>query len=117
MPACLVVTSSSAAADAVVVGGGTIGAWCAVFLKAAGLPRVVLLEADRLGKGATSRGAGVGPAPGGTRPARPRPRRAARPLGAPSFRPPPRRAPARLRLRRTGLLHAVLHRRRGRAGP
>ena len=45
MPACLVVTSSSTTADAVVVGGGTIGAWCAVFLKAAGLEHVVLLEA------------------------------------------------------------------------
>ena len=66
MPACLDVTSSSTTADAVVVGGGTIGAWCAVFLKAAGLERVVLLEADRLGKGASSRAAGMVRAQGGT---------------------------------------------------
>ena len=32
-------------ADAVVVGGGTVGAWCAVFLRRSGLDRVVLLEA------------------------------------------------------------------------
>ncbi len=66
MPACLVVTSSRATADAVVVGGGTIGAWCAVFLKAAGLEHVVLLEAGRLGKGASSRAAGMVRAQGGT---------------------------------------------------
>ncbi len=66
MPACLDVTSSSTTADAVVVGGGTIGAWCAVFLKAAGLEHVVLLEADRLGKGASSRAAGMVRAQGGT---------------------------------------------------
>ncbi len=66
MPACLDVTSGSTTADAVVVGGGTIGAWCAVFLKAAGLEHVVLLEADRLGKGASSRAAGMVRAQGGT---------------------------------------------------
>jgi len=66
MPACLDVTSSSTTADAVVVGGGTIGAWCAVFLKAAGLEHVVLLEADRLGTGASSRAAGMVRAQGGT---------------------------------------------------
>ena len=31
-------------ADAVVVGGGTVGAWCAYFLRKAGLDRVVLAE-------------------------------------------------------------------------
>ncbi|MGH3298157.1 MAG: hypothetical protein ACRDP7_40845, partial [Trebonia sp.] len=30
-------------ADAVVVGGGTVGAWCAYFLRQAGLRTVVLL--------------------------------------------------------------------------
>jgi 2-polyprenyl-6-methoxyphenol hydroxylase-like FAD-dependent oxidoreductase len=35
-------------ADAVVVGGGTVGAWCAYFLRRAGL-RVVLLEKGILG--------------------------------------------------------------------
>jgi glycine/D-amino acid oxidase-like deaminating enzyme len=53
-------------ADAVVVGGGTIGAWCAWFLKQAGLSRVVLLEAETLGKGASSRAAGMVRAQGGT---------------------------------------------------
>jgi len=53
-------------ADAVVVGGGTIGAWCAWFLRQAGLERVVLLEAGSLGKGASSRAAGMVRAQGGT---------------------------------------------------
>src|ERR1051326_3262340 len=66
MPACLVVTSSATGADAVVVGGGTVGAWCAVFLAAAGVEHVVLVEADRLGKGASSRAAGMVRAQGGT---------------------------------------------------
>ena len=42
-------------ADAVVVGGGTIGGWCAYFLRRAGLDRVVLLEKGLLGQGASSR--------------------------------------------------------------
>src|SRR5260370_24413292 len=45
-------------ADAVVVGGGTVGAWCAYFLRQAGLARVVLVEQDTLGQGASSRAAG-----------------------------------------------------------
>ncbi len=53
-------------ADAVVVGGGTVGAWCAYFLRAAGLARVVLLEQDTLGQGASSRAAGVVRTQGGT---------------------------------------------------
>jgi sarcosine oxidase subunit beta len=53
-------------ADAVVVGGGTVGAWCAWFLKRAGLERVVLVEAGTLGKGASSRAAGMVRAQGGT---------------------------------------------------
>ncbi|MGL5809509.1 MAG: NAD(P)/FAD-dependent oxidoreductase [Nocardioides sp.] len=51
--------------DVVVVGGGTIGGWCAYFLRKAGL-RVVLLEAGTLGKGASSRAAGMVRAQGGT---------------------------------------------------
>ena len=53
-------------ADAVVVGGGTIGGWCAYFLRRAGLDRVVLLEKGVLGQGASSRAAGVVRMQGGT---------------------------------------------------
>ncbi len=53
-------------ADAVVVGGGTIGGWCAWFLKEAGLAEVVLVEAHRLGYGSSSRAAGMVRAQGGT---------------------------------------------------
>ncbi len=55
----------AATADVVVVGGGTVGAWCAYFLRRAGL-RVVLLEAGILGQGASSRAAGVVRTQGGT---------------------------------------------------
>lgn len=54
------------AADAVVVGGGTVGAWCAYFLRKAGLDRVVVLEKGHLGQGASSRAAGVVRLQGGT---------------------------------------------------
>jgi sarcosine oxidase subunit beta len=50
----------------VVVGGGTVGGWCAYFLRRSGLGRVVLLEADRLGQGASSRAAGIVRSQGGT---------------------------------------------------
>jgi sarcosine oxidase, subunit beta len=53
-------------ADAVVVGGGTVGAWCAYFLRTAGLSRVVLVEKGQLGQGASSRAAGVVRLQGGT---------------------------------------------------
>src|SRR3974377_471000 len=53
-------------ADAVVVGGGTVGAWCAYFLRAAGLSRVVVVEKGMLGAGASSRAAGVVRLQGGT---------------------------------------------------
>ena len=53
-------------ADAVVVGGGTVGAWCAYFLRRAGLAKVVLIEKDLLGRGASSRAAGVVRVQGGT---------------------------------------------------
>src|SRR5262249_50376010 len=56
-------------ADAVVVGGGTIGGWCAYFLRRAGLDRVVLLEKGVLGQGASSRAAGAVRLHGGTPPA------------------------------------------------
>ena len=49
-----------------VVGGGTVGAWCAYFLRRAGLERVVLLEKGALGQGASSRAAGVVRTQGGT---------------------------------------------------
>lgn len=54
-------------ADAVVVGGGTVGAWCAYFLRRSGLERVVVIEKDRLGQGASSRAAGIVRSQGGTR--------------------------------------------------
>ena len=54
------------AADAVVVGGGTVGAWCAYFLRRAGLGRVVLVEKGLLGQGASSRAAGIVRMQGGT---------------------------------------------------
>jgi sarcosine oxidase subunit beta len=60
------VTRVPDSADAVVVGGGTIGAWCAWFLRRSGLERVVLVEAATLGKGASSRAAGMVRAQGGT---------------------------------------------------
>ena len=53
-------------ADVVVVGGGTVGAWCAWFLRQAGVIDVLLVEADTLGKGASSRAAGMVRAQGGT---------------------------------------------------
>jgi sarcosine oxidase, subunit beta len=55
-----------ATADAVVIGGGTVGAWCAWFLRRAGLDRVVLVEKNTLGSGASSRAAGVVRMQGGT---------------------------------------------------
>jgi sarcosine oxidase, subunit beta len=53
-------------ADAVVVGGGTIGGWCAYFLRRSGLRRVVLVEKRTLGQGASSRAAGIVRTQGGT---------------------------------------------------
>jgi sarcosine oxidase, subunit beta len=53
-------------ADAVVVGGGTVGGWCAYFLRRSGLDRVVLVEKRTLGQGASSRAAGIVRAQGGT---------------------------------------------------
>src|SRR5580700_9858551 len=58
-------TGQLPAADVVVVGGGTVGAWCAYFLRRDGL-RVTLIEKGLLGQGASSRAAGVVRAQGGT---------------------------------------------------
>jgi sarcosine oxidase subunit beta len=52
-------------ADVVVVGGGTVGAWTACLLAEEGRS-VVLLEADTLGSGASSRASGMVRAQGGT---------------------------------------------------
>jgi sarcosine oxidase subunit beta len=60
-----VASVSPPGADAVVVGGGTVGAWCAWFLRQAGLD-VVLLERQTLGAGASPRAAGMVRAQGGT---------------------------------------------------
>lgn len=53
-------------ADVVVAGGGTVGAWCAYFLRQAGVQNVVLIEKGLLGQGASSRAAGVVRVQGGT---------------------------------------------------
>jgi sarcosine oxidase subunit beta len=52
-------------ADVVVVGGGTVGAWTACLLAEEG-HSVVLVEADTLGSGASSRASGMVRAQGGT---------------------------------------------------
>ncbi|HEV8565308.1 MAG TPA: FAD-binding oxidoreductase [Actinomycetota bacterium] len=53
-------------ADFVIVGGGTIGGWASVFAAADGAGRVVVLEREEAGIGASSRAAGVVRAQGGT---------------------------------------------------
>ena len=53
-------------ADLVIVGAGTIGGWASVFAAAAGVGRVVVLERDLAGMGASSRAAGIVRAQGGT---------------------------------------------------
>jgi sarcosine oxidase subunit beta len=60
------VTEPAESADAIVVGGGTVGAWCAYFLRRSGLERVVLIEKRTLGQGASSRAAGIVRTQGGT---------------------------------------------------
>src|SRR3954462_15724430 len=66
MSASAVMDSLGGTADVVVVGGGTLGAWTSWFLRRAGAGHVVLLEAGRLGQGASSRAAGMVRAQGGT---------------------------------------------------
>ena len=58
--------TSSRGIDVVVIGGGTVGAWTAVQLAERGAGHVVLLEAQTLGDGASSRAAGMVRAQGGT---------------------------------------------------
>lgn len=53
-------------ADLVVVGGGTLGGWASVFAAEAGAGKVVVLERDRVGQGASSRAAGMVRQQGGT---------------------------------------------------
>jgi sarcosine oxidase subunit beta len=52
--------------DLVVVGAGTIGGWASWFATTLGAERVVVLERDLAGQGASSRAAGVVRAQGGT---------------------------------------------------
>lgn len=58
--------ASTDRADVVVVGGGTVGGWCAAFLAMSGAGRVILIERSLLGRGASSRAAGMVRAQGGT---------------------------------------------------
>lgn len=53
-------------ADLVVVGAGTVGGWASYFAAADGAGRVLVLEKDLAGQGASSRAAGVVRAQGGT---------------------------------------------------
>ena len=53
-------------ADLVVVGAGTVGGWASWFAATAGAGRVVVLERDLAGQGASSRAAGVVRQQGGT---------------------------------------------------
>ena len=53
-------------ADLVVVGAGTVGGWASWFAATGGAGRVVVLERDLAGQGASSRAAGVVRAQGGT---------------------------------------------------
>ena len=53
-------------ADLVVVGAGTVGGWASWFARKDGAKRVVVLERDLVGQGASSRAAGVVRAQGGT---------------------------------------------------
>jgi sarcosine oxidase subunit beta len=53
-------------ADLVVVGAGTIGGWASVFAARNGAGRVVVIERDLAGQGASSRAAGIVRAQGGT---------------------------------------------------
>ena len=54
------------AADLVVVGAGTVGGWASVFAREAGLDRVVVIDRDLAGLGASSRAAGMVRAQGGS---------------------------------------------------
>jgi sarcosine oxidase, subunit beta len=53
-------------ADVVVVGAGTVGAWCAHFLREGGAGRVVVVDKRAAGQGASARAAGIVRGQGGT---------------------------------------------------
>ena len=53
-------------ADVVIVGAGTVGGWASVFAREAGASRVVVLEREVVGIGASSRAAGMVRSQGGT---------------------------------------------------
>jgi len=53
-------------ADVVIVGAGTVGGWASWFARRSGAKRVVVIEKDLVGQGASSRAAGVVRAQGGT---------------------------------------------------
>ena len=53
-------------ADVVVVGAGTVGAWCAYFLRQSGAGRVTVIDKRQAGQGASARAAGVVRGQGGT---------------------------------------------------
>ena len=53
-------------ADLVVVGAGTVGGWAAVFAREDGAGRVVVIDRDLVGQGASSRAAGMVRAQGGS---------------------------------------------------
>ena len=53
-------------ADLVIVGAGTIGGWASVFAREAGVDRVVVVEREGVGSGASSRAAGMVRAQGGS---------------------------------------------------
>jgi sarcosine oxidase subunit beta len=53
-------------ADLVIVGAGTIGGWASVFAREAGVGRVVVVERDQVGIGASGRAAGMVRAQGGS---------------------------------------------------
>jgi sarcosine oxidase subunit beta len=57
---------ASDVADLVVVGGGTVGGWAAVFARELGAKRVVVIEREAVGIGASSRAAGMVRAQGGS---------------------------------------------------
>lgn len=59
-------TSSTERADLVVVGAGTVGGWASYFAETSGAGRVVVVERDLAGQGASSRAAGIVRAQGGT---------------------------------------------------
>ncbi len=57
---------SADVADVVVVGAGTVGAWCAHFLREGGAGRVIVVDKRAAGQGASARAAGIVRGQGGT---------------------------------------------------